>query len=149
VTSYPPAPKTSWFLNGVILLGLTLVIQRGCQPLVDWLAAQGRFSYFGLVFIPLAAGLAGLFASQVFMRKYGPSSAIQKRLSITYGAVLLLWVLIGIAVIGVIRKDPKGLAVFSAFATAQLAVQIAAAWTATMFIGHRLRSAKSSGALSR
>jgi hypothetical protein len=149
VTTYPPVPKTSWSLNALILLVLTLVIQRGFQPLVDWLAAQGRFSYLGLVFIPLAAGLAGLFASQIFMRKYGPSPTIQRRLMFTYGATLLLWTLLAIVVIGVVRKDPKGLAVFSAFAAAQLAVQIAAAWAATVFIGHRLRSAKSSGALSR
>jgi hypothetical protein len=148
VTSYPPVPKTSWFLNALIMLVVTLIIQRAFQPLIDWFALQGRFSYFGLILIPLAAAFGAMGACQIFMRKFGPSLAIQKRLMITYGAALLLWVLVVVG-LGLALRDPRGLGLLSGFTVAQLAVQIAMACAGTAFVGYRFRSSQMRGALSK
>ena len=146
--SYPPAHRPSWALNGLVMLVTTLIVQRAFQPLIDWFAAQGRLSYFSLILVPLAAAFGAMLASQVFMRKFGPSVTIQNRLMITYGVALLFWVVV-VAGLGLVLKDPRGLGVISVFTVAQLAVQVAMACAGTAFVGYRFRVSHMRGALSR
>jgi hypothetical protein len=103
--------------------------ERALAPVDDWLSQQGRFSYLGLALTPLAIGLAASVATSMFMRKFGTSPIIERKLRTFYSAALVIWTALSLLVIGLITK-PAGFPIYALGMTAEVAAGCALTWFA-------------------